>query len=103
VDSAHTVRVQEHPMHTHVDGPQVIPNVHLADCLLRPYQGLGLPASNPTDLNKQLPRSSQTACIRLVIAHMYPASDAHQCTREVPELRALHNTTLMRTSLSPLQ
>jgi len=34
---------------------------------------------------------------------MYPAGDAHQSTREVPELRALHNTTLMRTSLSPLK
>jgi len=67
-------------MHTHVDGPQVITDVHLADCLLRPCQGLGLPASDPTDLNKQ------TACIRLVIAHMYPAGDAHQSTGKVPEL-----------------
>jgi len=46
------VCVQEHPMHTNVDGPQVIPDVHLAACLLRPCQGLGLPASDPTDLNK---------------------------------------------------
>jgi len=52
VDSAHTVCLQEHPKHTHVNGPQIIPNFHLAACLLRPCQGLGLPTSDPTDLNE---------------------------------------------------
>jgi len=40
VDSAHTVCVQENPMYTHVDDPKVIPDGHLPDCLLPPYQGL---------------------------------------------------------------
>jgi len=38
-------------MYTHVDGPQVIPNVHLAVCLLIPRKVLGLSVSDPTDLN----------------------------------------------------
>jgi len=33
--------------------------------------------------------SSQTGCIRLVIAHGYPAGDTHQTARGLPELRAL--------------
>jgi len=32
-----------------------------------------------------------------------PGGDVHQSTREVSEVRVLHNTTSMRTSLSPLQ
>ena len=35
VDSAHTVCVQEHPIYTHVNGPQVIPNFHLSAAPLR--------------------------------------------------------------------
>ena len=36
-----------HPMHTHVNGPQAIPDVHLVACLLRPCQGLVCPPATP--------------------------------------------------------
>ena len=45
---------------------------------------LGLRASHPSDLNEWLPYSSQTACIRPVIAHVHSQGDAHQTIRGLP-------------------
>jgi len=56
----------------------------------------GLYSGNPSDLNKWLPCSSQTACIRLVIAHMHPPGDMNRSIRGLPQLRALLPTSCVQ-------
>jgi len=52
---------------------------------VHPWSGAG----DPSDLNEYMSYSSQTACIRLIIAQVHPQGEAHQTTRGLPELREL--------------
>jgi len=57
----------------------------------------GLCAGNPSDLNEWLPCSSQTACIRQVIAHVHPPGDVNRSIiRGLPKLRALLLTSCVQ-------
>ena len=81
----HTVCLQECLMHSDFDGPQVLSTAVLAPCLE------SVPASLVWALvtHQIWPCSSQTLCIRLVIAHVHPQGDSHQSTRGLLELRTL--------------
>ena len=83
VDTANTVCKQEYHVHSNVDGLRVLP----ADFLSPRRHHLcihGLCAGNPSDLNEWLLCSSQTACIRPVIAHVHPPGDVNQSIRGLP-------------------
>jgi len=60
----------------------------------------GLFAGDLWDLNEYMLCSSQTACVRLVIAHVHTQSDAHQTICGLPELWELLPTSCMQV-LSP--
>ena len=97
VDTADTVCVQEYHVHLNVDGLRVLPADFLST-RLHHFQWCihGLCAGNPSDLNKWLPCSSQTACIPPAIAHVHPPSDVHWTIRGLTQLRALLPTSCVQ-------
>ena len=86
VDSANTVCVQEYHVHSNVDGLRVLPADFLSPCRHHFAESCihGLCAVNPSDLNEWLPCSSQTACIRPVIAHVHPPGDVNRSILGLP-------------------
>jgi len=56
----------------------------------------GLCVGNPSDLNKWLPCSSQTACIRPLIAHVHPPGDVNRSIRGLLKLRVLLPTSCVQ-------
>ena len=95
VPTADTACVQEYHEHSNVDGLRVLP----ADFLSPRRHHFEHPwsvAGNPSDLNEWLPCSSQTACIRPVIAHVRPPGDVNRSIRGLSKLRALLPTSCVQ-------
>jgi len=55
----------------------------------------GLTVGDPSVMDKQMLRSSHTACIRLVSAHFNLADNTHQTTRGMPDVHALVPTSCL--------
>jgi len=76
VDTVNTVCVQEYHVHSNFDGLQVLP----ADFLSPRLHHFVHPWSvcwQPIRFEQMATASSQTACIRLVIAHVHPPGDVN--------------------------
>jgi len=95
VDSADTVCVQETTCIQMLMASEFCP---LIFCLLVYITSCihGLCAGNPSDLTEWLPCSSQTACIRPVIAHVYPPGDVNWSIRGLPLLQAVLPTSCVQ-------